>query len=342
MSRWYESRGVHLLSTALGIGLFVFLFWRVGVRDAFREASRIGWMFLLVFLLGGLPHLLRCVSWIRLLRGGDPTPGFRRMFAWWLAGEAISHLSFSWSGETYRVVVTRGHVDLARGAVAMALNRLLYSLASLVVIVVGLVILLALPGLPASWRSGVLQAVAVVAAVLLLASLALRFGHRLRSPSQGAAGAEEARWRRFLRRLREDLAALYLRGASEFGFLLGVNLLAALVGVAEVWLILWSLGVPISLAESLMVEGFLKSLSGLAYFVPGNIGVAEGGVVLVLKLIQASAAVGLALAVVRRARALTWVAVGGIVLLVLQAGGRPEKESLESPKEEVLESSPRR
>ena len=350
MKSFINSRAGRLVLTALGLGLLIFLLARIGVRAAVQEASHIGWMFAVVFLLGGVPHVLRTLSWKRLLQLGEGSPGFWRLFAWWMAGEAISHLSFSWSGETYRVVIPRQQIGVARGAVAQAMNRVIYSLCSLLVAVLGLGMGLAALDLPAGLQASILRVLIVVGGVLLVGYLLVRLGVR-RWQRGSATGATHAapplagsRIRRALRELRVNLEEISSRRPRDFAFLLGINLLVALVGVAEVWLVLYALGSPVGLLDALFIEGFLKLLSGLAYFVPGNIGVAEGGIVLILSLLKVSATAGLAVALVRRARALAWVAVGCVVLLALGTGfrGPSEAEMNSAAPEQVLENTSRR
>lgn len=349
MRSFIQSRLGRGLLLALGLALMVYLFAQIGVRAALRQASQIGWMFGVILLLGGLPHLLRALSWRRLLRLDEDAPGFLRLLAWWLAGEAISHLSFSWSGETYRVMIARRYIAPARGGVAIALNRVIYSLASLLVAVVGLGVGLGLVELPAGLRTGILHLLFWLGAFLVGALLLMRWGARWWKPHSTLVAPEQpteaqSRLRRALHELRIQLEEISHRRPGDLAFLFGVNGLAALVGVAEVWLILYALGTPVSVAAALLIEGFLKLLSGLAYFVPGNLGVAEGGFVLILRLLNVSAAAGLALALVRRARALAWVGVGCLMLLALGTGFRApaEPEGIAAPPEQALENLPRR
>jgi len=98
--------------------------------------------------------------------------------------------------------------------------------------------------------------------------------------------------------------------------LVSLSFLAALAGVAEVYLILRALGAPVSLVGTLLIEGFNKLLALFAFFVPGNIGIREGGTVLIFRPLDIGAAMGVTLVLVRRARALAWVGVGSLLVLV--------------------------
>ena len=350
MKSFFQNGLGRTLLLLLGLGLFIFLFARVGVAAAFEEAKKVGWLFAVIFLLGGLAHALRALSWVRLLRLENPSHGFLRMFRLWLAGEAISHLSFSWSGETYRVVAIRKQVATSLGALAIALNRLLYVLASLVVILVGLVLALTVLDLPAALRQGLLSSVLVVAALLLLAPVALHKGAPRRRPATEASEsfphqvAPDSRLRRAWRSLQESWQVIASRSPGDFASLFGLNLLAALVGVAEIWVILYALDASRGFSTPFVVEGFSKVVSGLAYVVPGNIGVAEGGIVLVLQAVKVSAATGLALALVRRARALAWVGVGSLLLLGLgiEKQAAADSEGLRPAPEKTLSNLPGR
>jgi phosphatidylglycerophosphate synthase len=64
-------------------------------------------------------------------------------------------------------------------------------------------------------------------------------------------------------------------------------------------------------------------VNAVGTFNPGNIGTYEGGNVLIASLFGITAAVGLAVAVARRLRAIFWAAVGGIFLVMLSKSNEP-------------------
>ncbi|HEV7832732.1 MAG TPA: lysylphosphatidylglycerol synthase domain-containing protein, partial [Caballeronia sp.] len=70
----------------------------------------------------------------------------------------------------------------------------------------------------------------------------------------------------------------------------------------EIWLALYFLGSPISFAEAVMLESLIQALSSAAFFVPGALGIQEGGFVLIGGALGLDPSVSLALAGARRLR----------------------------------------
>lgn len=312
-----------LLFLLLGLLLLVGMVARVGVRALLAQALGIGWYFVAIVLLFSAVHLLRAFSWRLCLNEPGRGMRFGSLCGLWLAGEAVSHLSFAWSGEAFRALTTRPAISLERGLSAQLVSRVLYAYASLWWVAAGLVLAWQAVGREGTLDSIVFLGTLVTAALLVLTTAALLAGGGTITPlTQWLA---RLGWQNslltpmvnFLRVLESDLAVLAARERRVLGYLLGVNLVAAFAGVVEVYLVLRGLGVPVSLSGSAIIEAFNKLLALCGYFVPGNIGVREAGNVLILQLFGFAAVAGLNLALIRRARALVWVAVGAVVVLRL-------------------------
>lgn len=84
-----------------------------------------------------------------------------------------------------------------------------------------------------------------------------------------------------------------------------VHLLAWMLGTFEVWLALTAMGVPVSLAEALVIESLGMAARSAGFVVPGALGVQEAGFILVCELFQIPADTAIALSMVKRVRELT-------------------------------------
>ncbi|MGH9863693.1 MAG: lysylphosphatidylglycerol synthase transmembrane domain-containing protein [Candidatus Acidiferrales bacterium] len=306
----------------LGLGLLFILVRQAGLGSLLQLARQVGWTFPLIVGLYGGVHLLRTVSWRLCLREEGKRLPLGAALNLWIAGEAVAHLSFAWAGEPFRAAATSPAVPAERGLSALIVSRMLYSYASLLLMALSAILCLFLLRL-----SEALQLVFVSAAVILVALCALPFLGLGRPaprrtpelpsapPAGGLRSSVLARVRNFLRTFRTDLAAVFGHDRRTFLLLLSANFLAALAGVAEVYLVLRSLGTEPSLATALIIEGANKVLAVFAFFIPANLGVREGGTALVLRLFNLSSAVAITLVLVRRARALVWVGIGGLLLL---------------------------
>lgn len=322
--RWPLLRIFFLL---LGLTLFALLIAHVGVHTLLAQARRIGWGFLAIVAIFGSVHILRALTWQGCLREQGQGLPFRAVFSLWVAGEAVANLSFAWSGEVFRALGAREAIEVERSFSALLISRAFYVYASLIWLTLGLAVLCWAVPLPGALYTVALIGIVIAVAILLLATAALKGGGSILVPiTTRLARAERqqrllARLLSFLRILESDLTALWAQERRRFIYLLSLNLLAALVGVFEVYIVLWGLDVKPTFLAAFIIEGLSKLLAVFAFVVPSNLGVREAGTILILQLFQLTAVTGLNLALIRRARALVWVGVG--TLLLIRHGLRP-------------------
>lgn len=74
------------------------------------------------------------------------------------------------------------------------------------------------------------------------------------------------------------------------------------VRAGEPWLILWLAGLPVSLFAALVVEAVANAARSAAFFIPGAIGVQEGGIMAVSLALGLDAETAVLLALVKRGR----------------------------------------
>lgn len=309
------------LVLAGGLGLLVYLIQQVGLHTLVQHALRLGWAFVLILAVYALLHLLRTLSWKVCLGENSGKLPLGTGLTVWLSGEAVSHLSFGWSGDAYRAAVLADRIPLGPGLSALLVARAAYLYASLVVTEAGIVAgLLVLPPL------GPLRTILVLSGVLLGALLLLPFGGARRlnqefRPLHEWLGRRDprsflGRIHAFYHTLVADMARAFVHDRARFVHLLVLNLLASLTGVVEIYLVLNTLAPGTDVSAAVVVEAGSKVISMFAFFVPGNIGVREAGMVLLLQPFGLPASIGVALALTRRARSFFWVGAGAILMLV--------------------------
>ena len=102
--------------------------------------------------------------------------------------------------------------------------------------------------------------------------------------------------------------------AAFFG-MIACNLLAHAASVVEVYVALHMLGFQPQVAQAYIIESLTKVINFVFAFVPGTIGVYEGGTEVILqKGLGFTPAAGLALALVRKAAIVGWTGLGLLVL----------------------------
>jgi len=221
----------------------------------------------------------------------------------------------------------KGQAAVASLVASVLVAKLTQAVGLVAFVTVGLLLVVDDTRLPAGAQWGILGGLTLFAAVLtglllmqrrgLLAPAlrladrwpALRFLRPLRSPIE-QIDAEMARVH------RESTGRIVLSSAS---FALGFA-----GGIIESYLILWFLGVPVSLKLALAVEVLGVVLNNLMFFVPLRAGTQEVGKALVFAVLGLDPAQGLAAGVICRIRELTWAFIG----LAILARSRIHNQSL--------------
>lgn len=120
--------------------------------------------------------------------------------------------------------------------------------------------------------------------------------------------------------LDEAIATFYTIHRPRLALSYLFHLMGSLVGIVEVYLILWLLGFPISLTTAIVIEAFSSAIKAVGFLIPGAIGVEEGGNMAIFMALGLTAGGGLSFSVVRRIRELVVVVVGLTALAVVRRG----------------------
>jgi uncharacterized membrane protein YbhN (UPF0104 family) len=128
-------------------------------------------------------------------------------------------------------------------------------------------------------------------------------------------------WGKGTQRLRQ-LAFVMKRGRrSGMGLSLVWHMVERLLIASEAYIYAHALGLPLTLLGAIFATALLTLLGSILFFIPGQIGAAEGGLILGMLGLGFAVSDGLALALARRLRQLL-VGVVGIAILFLTVGVR--------------------
>jgi len=107
---------------------------------------------------------------------------------------------------------------------------------------------------------------------------------------------------------------------------LGVEFAGHALLAFEIAVALGALGLPAGLFSAFVIEGAVKCIGALFFFVPGQVGVAEGVYALLLPVMGLPAAAGVTIALIRRVRALAVGAAGLLIAGSSRATDQPQPE----------------
>jgi putative membrane protein len=302
-----------------GVILFVFLLHELGVRTVVMNLRLVGWGIAPIVLQEILAYTANTFGWRAAFSSPRPQIPFARLLAARIAGDAVNYLTptATLGGEFVRTRYLNGEAESTSLVASVAVAKLSQTIGQITFVVVGLVFVLDDTPLPAAVRRGLLAGLAGLIALTVVLIVGqrrgmfapmLRFAHRLGLPERAPALA------RRLQRLDEEIARFHgdANGAlllSSASFCIGWAL-----GVLEIYLILWFLGVPVSVHRALTIEVLSVAIDGILFFVPAKVGTQEGGKVLIFTILGLDPGKGLALGIVRRIRELTWALIGMLIL----------------------------
>ena len=127
-----------------------------------------------------------------------------------------------------------------------------------------------------------------------------------------------------VRRMEGVLVAVLHDDPRRLAAMLAVELAGHALLVIEIMVALDALRLDAGLGSAFVIEGAVKWIGALFFFVPGQVGVSEGIYAMLLPAVGLPAAAGVTVALVRRARALI---VGGLGFLFFAAPARNPSQS---------------
>lgn len=287
------------------------------VADGFR---RVGGAFAVIVLLSGLRFLLRAWAWV-LCTEPPHRLRLRDTFPALVSGDALGNLTplGLFVSEPMKAAYVRDRVSLMSALSGIAVENLFYIFTVASMIAGGTLALLAVFDVPAALHAMSLVALAGMIGFLVV-TLALVSGRvrpltwaLARLHRHALAPASLVRRTGKLQALEERVYTFAQRHPSRPVPILLLEFGYHVAGVAETYLTIAML-LPTGAAPTLLGAFLLESLNRLINvafkFVPMRLGVDEAGTGLLTQVLYGTSALGVTLAVVRKARMLVWTGVG--------------------------------
>ena len=302
---------------AIGAALLVFLVVHAGPLALLENAKTIGWGLAVVIALGGLSHLIKAWAW-RLTLPSQARCPVSRMFGLRLVSEAIGQLGFPGviAGEATRVTLLGSEIPLASRILSVTLDRGLFIACGAIVTVCGFTAGLLVLSLSNALRIYTTLFAIGFLSIVFTAGLAVRNRWPLFSAPAGALHSMPwvGRWvqskESLIGSVEEQLMQFHRERPAAFWGSLILNLVCHSLAISEVFLILLFMGKDVTWVRALILESFTKLVNVAGSMTPGNLGVYEGGTMLIATLLGLSSTVGLTLGFCRRVRGLFWAVVG--------------------------------
>jgi len=310
------------IAFVLGAALLVYLIRAVGVDPIFSALSRVGFGFFIVVAANGSRHVLRTIAMRLSVAPEHRRFTFLQAFAARLGGESMGFLTFAGPllGEATKVALLRKRVPLVHGVPALVVDNLLYNLSVVLIVFGGAVLMLAAYPVPPVAREVLIIIAAVALIGLIAATLATRKRVTLltsfidRLARRGFRPKFLRTRRHHIYRVELTVYAFYKRRRAAFFSMIALDLASHVTSVFEVFITLKLLGFEPHVGAAYIIESLTKVINFAFAFVPGTIGVYETGNGIILRTLGYTTAIGVALAIVRKAAIVFWTVIGVLII----------------------------
>jgi len=297
---------------ALVLGVLVH---RVGTRAILETLDRLTWwQFVLICLPYAGIMAVDTLGW-RFAFARDRAP-FLSLYVARLVGEALNIVTAlgSVGGEAAKAWLVRDDVSYAESVPSVIIAKTTITIAQAMFLMIGIV--LAWTTLDVSseilrWMLWILAVEVVAVAGFFgaqVAGLVGRGGRLLKAFGviDDVGGAQK---------LDAALRGYYRREWRRFALSVAFHLAGWLVGVVEVLIMLWALGIKTSAATAVVIDALGSGVRFATFLVPASLGAFEGANAIAFGALGFGAGAGLAFSFLRRARQAVWVVIGILMIL---------------------------
>jgi hypothetical protein len=317
-----------ILFAVLGLLLFAYFVRKAGVSQIMAGIQRLGFGFLLILAISSVRQIARSLAWTRCFESPHSLR-FRDAFAARIMGDALGNIvplaSVAVSEPSKAAFVTE-RVPLMASLAALALENIFYSLSVVLLIFSGTAALLLSFSLPKPLRYASIGALVVTLVIAPLGYFVVRGRWKLLSGLMSFLGYRGIARAWMIekgvpkaRTLEDRIYGFYDRHSNRLLSIFLLELCFHLAGVAEIYVTLYFISsVPPTLLTAFILESVNRVIIVVFKFIPLRTGIDEAGTGMLSKVLGFTTAIGVTLAIVRKARDLFWTAIG--VALIVRRG----------------------
>ncbi len=320
-----------VFAIVLGILIFSFVVYMAGYRTILESLGKVGWGFLVVVALNGSRQFLRSFCVFLAVPERERSFKYRHAVEARLGGEAAGIISFTGGmvSEATKAALLKNRLSLSRSITTIILDNLIYILSVACMVLTGSIVMLTYFGSGSRVVNAVLG-VLIMLVILGLTGLIVAVGFEVKPLSFLLKRLSAKSWMpKFLVARRESIHIVeksviefYKNRRMIFFLMLAVNFVAHSISVIEITFVLSIFELPGGITIAFVIESLTKVINFSFGFIPGNLGVYEGGASVIFHTLGLPVATGVALALVRRGAILSWTAVGIIILIWRTLTGR--------------------
>ena len=311
-------KGFRWLGVLVGFALLAWILYDADLPAVWKQVESMSWRFGIIFIFYIVIFGLDTIGWQYTFHPGVlVNVSLAGLFRARLSGEAVNYFTpTAWiGGEPVKAYLLKKRygVPTAEGMASVVIAKMTFSFSMFLFIITGLIVTgftqkIFNPEL-FRWVWLILPVFAVLLTLFFIVQFLKPFQKsvlllKLVSPERlHSIGAKVHEW--------DQAIKMFYRNSPKDVFLsIGLHFLGWAAGALEVYLILDFLGTPVSLSTAWSIEALWVLLKTGAFLIPASIGASEGFLLLICIGLGIDTVLGLALALIRRAREIGWMGLG--------------------------------
>lgn len=310
-----------LLFFAIGIGLLAYLIHKVGLQNVLQPFKDLGWNIFYVFLFPITWYSIQSFAWWRVLKDDKIDVSYFHVFLAKITGEAINTVtpvSFM-GGDPYRIYMLQKKVSGSKSTSSVVIDRTMYMLAVLLLLFTAMVTAWINLPMPQTWKVAFPIFTAVLFLVFVIFVRAQNKGlfgmvakllHKLGVQRKGIEDLKHK-----IEEIDHDVGRFYRKHKAHFFEIMILQYIGRALGIFEIYLIVQLMGYNVTLEHCLYLASLTILINMVFVFIPGSMGVMEGGYGALFHLLKLNSAYGIAIQLVRRVRAYFWIGIGLLIIL---------------------------
>jgi putative membrane protein len=310
----------------LGVALLGFVISQTDIVHALSLLRDIGWGFVAIFAIYFIGFLIDAFAW-QIATPGVPLDlkWLYRFYQVRVAGEAFNTITptASMGGEAVKAIMLKrlygiGYRD---GTASLILAKTIIVVALVAFLTVGFALMQDSSKLDDTYKivSGAGLAAFCLGAIVFV--LIQRFKVTTFTGNLLGRSRLFARLNALLKPLHEvedRLIHFYTRQPNRLVAVFLLSFLNWVIGIFEIWLIMYLIGHPISFSDAWIIETVAQLVRSATFFIPASIGAQEGAFLIVGAAITGQPSFGLTVALARRIREIVWAVWGLAVFYLLK------------------------
>lgn len=306
----------HTISVVLGIALLALLIWQIGVGELWNELTLLGWGLVPLVLIEGVADIFHTLGWRHCLSEVHRALPFFRIFRIRLAGYSINYLTptATLGGEVTKGTLLTLDQGGAGAVTGVLIGKLAYTLAQLLFVSLGSMIILWGIPLPGELWPAMLASSAVLATGVLGFLLVQKYGKLgalVRWLVERRVGGKFLRSAsQHITEVDDELRAFYGNRPGDLPIAMFWHTLGLTCGIVQTWYFLFLLTDHASPAVAAGIWFLGSWFDFMTFAIPLGIGVQEATRVIALKAVGFDLVMGLTYGVTLRLEQIFWAAVG--------------------------------